>query len=85
MSSFVQVVISPNELKLLGGVITLNVTSPAAPSHLRRFEFPRQCIARLPFKFEVTSSVKIEIIKAITHWEKLLVSDWLRHYEFIRN
>ena len=25
------------------------------------------------------------IISIITHWEKLLDSDWLRHYEFIRN
>ena len=28
-----------------------------------------------------TSAIKI----LITHWEKLLDSDWLRHCEFIRN
>ena len=27
----------------------------------------------------------IPIIKVITHWEKLLDSDWLRHCEFICN
>ena len=27
----------------------------------------------------------VRIIIIITHWEKLLDSDWLRHCEFIRN
>ena len=40
-------------------------------------------------KFKIVIVLKVNFLKIInmiiTHWEKLLDSDWLRHCEFIRN